>query len=296
MRNCSGNGGLFPIRAHSHDRSLDCGTLHLAANGPTFLRRLSRPALRGANGRQVADQIVGLRDLSFAQSDRHGSHVGAALWPDRDRLPVTLGPQVKMGREPGARHIHHDLRTAGAAGNISRSTAGRLGPGAGQRATFGDDVAADFKPVAVARAAQSLLNYLAGGINCIGRLAANPFCGAIRHGDGARTRPVPRQPQEGACRTRFRMSLRRNEQKSRRQHCCFEAASRGFQSKEGHDFRFPIPLPWSQVCRGPNRVWLRADALVALIRMIFIAVFTSFLTGFIANRPRKLNFRWNRAA
>jgi hypothetical protein len=52
----------------------------------------------------------------------------------------------------------------------------------------------------------------------------------------------------------------------------------------------------AQVCRGPNRVWLRADALVELVRMIFISVFTSFLTGFIANRPRKLKFRLNRAA
>jgi hypothetical protein len=70
----------------------------------------------------------------------------------------------------------------------------------------------------------------------------------------------------------------------------------GFQRKEGHDFRFPILLPRSQSCRGPNRLWLRADALVELIRMIFMSVFTSFLTGLIANRPRKLNFRLNRAA
>jgi hypothetical protein len=73
------------------------------------------------------------------------------------------------------------------------------------------------------------------------------------------------------------MSLRRNEQKSRREHCCFEVISRGFQRKEGHDFRFPILLPRSQVCRGPNRVWLRADGLVELIRMIFMSVFTSSL-------------------
>ena len=33
MRNCSGNGGLFPIRAHSHDRSLTAELFHLAANG-----------------------------------------------------------------------------------------------------------------------------------------------------------------------------------------------------------------------------------------------------------------------
>jgi len=200
-----------------------------------------------------------------------------------------------MGREPGASHIHHDLRTAGAAGNISRRTAGRLGPGAGQRATVGDDIAADFKPVAVARAAQSLLNRLAGGINCIGRLAANPFGGAIRHGDGARTRPVPGQPQEWAFPTRFRMSLRRNEQKSRREHCCFEATSREFQRKEGHDFRFPILLPRSQ-CAAVRTACGSVHALVELIRMIFISVLTSFLTGFIANRPRKLNFRLNRAA
>jgi hypothetical protein len=34
-------------------------------------------------------EIAGLKALSFAQSDRHGSHVGPALWPYRDRLPVT---------------------------------------------------------------------------------------------------------------------------------------------------------------------------------------------------------------
>ena len=249
MRNGSGNGGIFPIRAHSHDRSLDCGTLHLAANGhvpaPAFppCDAMARKAAR-------VREIAGLKALSFAQSDRHGSHVGPALWPYRDRLPVTLGPQVKMGREPGASHIHHDLRTAGAAGNISRHTAGRLGPGAGQRATFGDDVAADFKPVAVARAAQSLLNRLAGGINCIGRLAANPFRGAIRHGDGARTRPVPGQAEERSFGTGFRLGLRRNKQNCRRDHCFFEAASRGFQRKNGHEFTFPIPLP-PQSCRGP---------------------------------------------
>jgi hypothetical protein len=37
----------------------------------------------------------------------------------------------------------------------------------------------------------TVLNRFAGGINCIGRLAANPFGGAICHGDGAGTRPVP---------------------------------------------------------------------------------------------------------
>src|SRR4029077_14103176 len=42
------------------------------------------------------------------------------------------------------------------------------------------------------------------------------------------------------------MSLRRSEQKARHEHCFFEAASRGFQRKEGHEFRFPIPLPRSQ--------------------------------------------------
>jgi AraC family transcriptional regulator len=41
-----------------------------------------------------------------------------------------------------------------------------------------------------------LLNRLAACINCIGDLAANPFGGAIRHGDGAGTRPVAGQPEE----------------------------------------------------------------------------------------------------
>jgi hypothetical protein len=35
----------------------------------------------------------------------------------------------------------------------------------------------------------------------------------------------------------------RNQQDTRREHCCFDATSRGFQRKEGNDFRFPIPLP-----------------------------------------------------
>jgi len=146
----------------------------------------------------LGGEIAGLKALSFAQSNRHGSHVGAALWPYRDRLLFTLGPHVETGREAGPSHIRDDLRTAGAAGNISRQTVSRLGPGAGQRTAFRNDVAADFHPVAVARAAQSLLNRLAGGINCIGRLAANPFGGAIRQGDGAGTRPVSRQPEERA--------------------------------------------------------------------------------------------------
>jgi hypothetical protein len=71
-----------------------------------FLRRLSRHA--------TARVRAGLRALSFAQSDRNGSHVGACLWSYRDRLPFTLGPQVETGREAGASHIRHDLRTAGA--------------------------------------------------------------------------------------------------------------------------------------------------------------------------------------
>jgi hypothetical protein len=62
MRDSSGNGGIFPIRAHSHDRSLETQTA-------TFLRRLSRHAASWRNGRQVADQMVGLGALSFAQSD-----------------------------------------------------------------------------------------------------------------------------------------------------------------------------------------------------------------------------------
>jgi hypothetical protein len=78
---------------------------HLAANGhvpaPAFppCDAVARKAAR-------VREIAGLKALSFAQSDRHGSHVGPALWPYRDRLPVTLGPQVKMGREPGASRIH----------------------------------------------------------------------------------------------------------------------------------------------------------------------------------------------
>ena len=206
----------------------------------------------GANGRQVAHQIVGLRALSFAQSDRHGSHVGAALWPDRDRLPVTLGPQVKMGREPGASHIHHDLRTAGAAGNISRRTAGRLGPGAGQRAAFGDDVAADFKPVAVARAAQSLLNRLAGGINCIGRLAANPFGGAIRHGDGAGTRPVPGQAEERVFRNRVPHGPCAEMSKSP------DASTAVLrQLAEGFKVKKAMNLPFQFPCHGRSRAAVR---------------------------------------
>src|SRR5580704_11850751 len=125
------------------------------------LRRLSRHPTSWRGRRRRVQEIAGLKALSFAQSDRHGSHVGAALWPDRDRLPFTLGPHVETGREAGPSHIRHDLRTAGAAGNISRHTASRLGPGAGQRTAFGNDIAADFHPVAVARAAQSLLNRLA---------------------------------------------------------------------------------------------------------------------------------------
>src|ERR1019366_345589 len=78
--------------------------------------------------------------LSLAQTDRHGRDVRAALWPDRHRLFVTVGPHVETGREAIARYIRHDLGTAGAAGNISRNTAGRLGPGTGKRAALGNDV------------------------------------------------------------------------------------------------------------------------------------------------------------
>src|SRR6202045_4410720 len=127
----------------------------------------------------MARQATGGREvtvLSFAQRDRHGGHLGAALWPYRGRLLVVVGPHVETGREAGASHIGHDLRTAGAAGNISRHTARRLGPGAGKRAAFGNDVAIDFQPVAIARAAQSLLKRLAGGINHIGGLAARRPC------------------------------------------------------------------------------------------------------------------------
>src|ERR1700730_14882567 len=236
-------GPLARLPAHSALR-------HLAANGhvpaPAF-----PPSVAMARKAARVREIAGLKALSFAQSDRHGSHVGAALWPYRDRLPFTLDPHVETGREAGASHIRHDLRTAGAAGNVSRHTADRVGPGAGKRAAIGDDIAADFRPVAVARAAQSLLNRLAGGINRIGRLAANPFGGAIRHGDGAGTRPVAGQADERSFGTGLRLGLRRNKQNSRRDYCFFEAASRGIQRKNGHEFTFPIPLPRSQSCRGP---------------------------------------------
>jgi hypothetical protein len=39
------------------------------------------------------------------------------------------------------------------------------------------------------------------------------------------------------------MPLRRNEQKSRREHCFFEATTSESQRKEGHEFTFPIRLP-----------------------------------------------------
>src|SRR5258708_5852821 len=89
--------------------------------------------------RIMARQATGSREiavLSFAQSDRHGRHLGVAVWPYRDRLLVTLDPHVETGREAGGSHIGHDLRTAGAAGNISRHTVGHLGPGARKRTAF----------------------------------------------------------------------------------------------------------------------------------------------------------------
>jgi hypothetical protein len=70
--------------------------------------------------RGLSRHATAMRVLSFAQSDRHGSHIGACLWPCRDRLPFTLGPYVETGREAGASHIRDYLRTAHAARNISR--------------------------------------------------------------------------------------------------------------------------------------------------------------------------------
>src|ERR1700730_12095339 len=52
-------------------------------------------------------EIAGLKALSFAQSDRHGRHLGVALWPYRDRLLVTLDPHVETGREAGASHLRN---------------------------------------------------------------------------------------------------------------------------------------------------------------------------------------------
>src|ERR1700730_17660141 len=102
-----------------------------------------------------------------------------------------MGPHVNAGGEASTSHINQNRRTAGVAGNVSRHTASPLSPGAGKGTALRRDVAADFQPVAIARAAQSLLNRLAGGITRIRSLAANPFARAIRHGDGASTRPVP---------------------------------------------------------------------------------------------------------
>jgi hypothetical protein len=65
-----------------------------------FLSRLSRHATSRIR--------AGLRALSFAQSDRNGSHIGACLRPYRDRLPVILGPHVEAGSEAGASHIRRD--------------------------------------------------------------------------------------------------------------------------------------------------------------------------------------------
>src|ERR1019366_8038825 len=99
-----------------------------------------------------------------------------------------LSPLVRTSRraaKPSPVTFATISELAGAAGNISRNTAGRLGPGTGKRAALGNDVTADFQPVAVACTAQSLLNRLAGCINRVGCLAANPFGTAICHGDGA---------------------------------------------------------------------------------------------------------------
>src|SRR3984893_11342543 len=105
---------------------------HLAANGhvpaPAFppCDVMARKAAR-------VREIAGLQALSFAQSDRHGRHLGVALWPYRDRLLAALDPHAETGREAGGSHIGHDLRTTGAAGNISCHTTGHLGPGARKR-------------------------------------------------------------------------------------------------------------------------------------------------------------------
>jgi hypothetical protein len=75
-----------------------------------------------------------------------------------------------------------------------------------------------------------LLNRLAGGINCIGRLATNPFGGAIRHSDSASTGPMSGQSTEWPLRTWVRMALRRNKQNCGREQCRFEAVRKKFLS------------------------------------------------------------------
>ena len=135
--------------------------------------------------------------LSFVQSNRHRGDIRAALRPDRDRLPVALSPHIEVSRKATARDTRDDFRSAGMAGNTSRHTAGGFAPGAGKRAAFGNDVAANFQPVTVARTAQRLLDSVPSSIDGVVCLAANPLGDPARHCDRAGPRPVPRPPEEG---------------------------------------------------------------------------------------------------
>jgi len=59
---------------------------------------------------------------------------------------------------------------------------------------------------------------------------------AIRHGDGAGTRPVPGQAEERSFGTGLRLGLRRNKQNCRREQCRLEAVPGKFQKKACQEF------------------------------------------------------------
>src|SRR5258708_11324007 len=147
-----------------------------------------------------------------------------ALGTDRHVLLVALGGHRQPGGESGRRHDDVELAVAGAALKRTADIARRLGPGAGQRAARGDDIALQLELVAVAGAEQGLIEAGAFAADGVSRLAANPFLRTILERDRAIARPYAGHAGE---RRRLRMCSRTRKTKCRAENSSAQEPRRG---------------------------------------------------------------------
>src|SRR5579885_3432942 len=105
--------------------------------------------------------------------------------PDAHRLRGTLITHIEARGEIGARDRRGDAAGAGAARDVSRNAAGRLGPRTRDCGALGVHFSFDVESISRACTAQDLLHVRAARVYHIGAAAAEALVSAIGQGDGA---------------------------------------------------------------------------------------------------------------
>jgi hypothetical protein len=96
--------------------------------------------------------------LLSAPRQAHGNLANiAAARPDAHRLSVAASRDRQTGAEAWSAHGHFDRPAAHPAGDVAGDPARNFGPGSGDRATAVDNVGRDLEIIAVAGAAQILV-------------------------------------------------------------------------------------------------------------------------------------------